>query len=334
MLRTQPKWALLAEALAIVAAIGWADYHTGWQLSLFVFYAVPILLVVWYGNRTAGLLFAVLCGLVWWWANRMDHPFTNSLGYVWASISRLIYFLFVAVGGAALRLQQEASRTRIEGLERTRKLEEEIVRASEHEQRRIGQDLHDGLCQELAAIGCVAAGLRQDLAARAAPESATAAEVEKLLQEAVVQTRNLARGIFPVQMDGEGLAAALEELVANTKRQPSVEVLCQARGEVALGDPNVAMHLYRIAQEALNNAVKHAHARHIVVRLRRADEWLELTITDDGTGLPPASASPTGMGLTNMRYRARLIGGHLEIGAGPGGGTCVSCAVRIGRPKT
>jgi signal transduction histidine kinase len=192
---------------------------------------------------------------------------------------------------------------------------------------RIGQDLHDGLCQNLVAIDCAAACLRADLEAKDLPEAATAEAIQKLLREAVVEARDLARGIFPVQMDAEGLQAALAELVAKTNRSPQVTVTLQILGEVGVEDPQVGMHLYRIAQQALNNALTHAQARQIDIRLCREGERLTLTINDDGRGFAQSASPSRGMGLRTMQYRARLIGGALTVTSTPEAGTEVRCLI-------
>ncbi len=159
-------------------------------------------------------------------------------------------------------------------------LEGEIARISEHEQRRIGQDLHDGICQVLAAIRCGTCSIRDDLHSKGLPEATATSEAASMLGEAIVEVRNLARGIFPFETEGE----------------------------VKVSPPEVAMHLYRIAEEALSNAVKHGRARRIVVKISHIEPMLTLTVTDDGRGFAEPQTCLDGMGLSTMRYRAQLIG--------------------------
>jgi signal transduction histidine kinase len=326
-LRTQPKALLFTEALVLIGVLGFIDYVTTWELSLFVFYAVPILLVAWYADRRLALIFAFGCALAWWLANLSSHPYKTSSAYLWATINRLAYFVFVAIGGTAMKNERETIRARLEAMERTRELEREIVRVSEHEQRRIGQDLHDGLCQRLAAIGCAAACLKDDLAEKSLPEADAANLIQKQLKEAVVEARDLARGIFPVQMDEEGFPSALEELVTTTNRLRQSSVELEVRGEMKIADPQVGMHLYRIAQEALSNAAKHACASHVTITLSRDERLLTMTIADDGNGLANANAPSRGIGLQTMSYRARSMGGKLEVEANPSGGTLIRCSI-------
>jgi signal transduction histidine kinase len=315
---------VVAGALVLVALIGWLDHITGWQFSLFVFYAIPILLVVWHTGTICGLAVSILCAGVWYWANADSQPWPTDLGYLWATATRLIYFSFVAIGGRALKAQQAASQARIEALERERELKEEIVRVSEYERQRFGQDLHDGLCQELAAISLATISLAEELQAEGSPQAGAAQEVQRLLKTSVIHARNLARGIFPVQMDETGLAVALEELVATTNRLFPSRVSFESHGDTVIRDPGVAMHFYRIAQEALGNAMKHGGADVIRIVLTASDDGLTLTVTDDGKGWEPDEATP-GMGLRTMTYRAQAIGATLEISRGPEGGTVVSC---------
>jgi signal transduction histidine kinase len=319
-------------AVLLVAFIGVLDYITGYDVSLFVFYGLPIMLVVWYVDCKPAMLIALLSALVWWWADiKSGHPYITDWMQVWNSSVRLVFFVFVAFGGAAMKGQRDAVANELEAVNRARQLEREIVAAGEREQLRIGQDLHDGLCQYLAAIGCAATSLKMDLDARFLPEAASAAEIEELLKDAVVQARNISRGIAPVHMDETGLPSALEELSAAINRHPEIECILECNADSVMLDTEKATHLFRIAQEAMNNAVKHAQARCIHLSLVSADAATELRIADDGVGFSVATdhAQPTGgMGLKTMRYRARLIGADLQFSTGENGGTVITCRLR------
>jgi signal transduction histidine kinase len=283
------------------------------------------MLAVWYGDRSTAIFVAVLSALVWWWADvKAGHPYFTNWGQVWETVVRLSFFLFVAAGGTAMKTQKDAIKSRMQALERAGELEREIVRVSEAEQQRIGRDLHDGLCQYLAAVGCAASELKEDLRAKSLPEAAEAEEIQNLLRGAVTQTRDLARGIFPVQMDESGLAGALAELAGNTTRHTQTAVRFESADGMVIHDRDRSMHLYRIAQEALHNAIRHGGARHVTIRLDGDESRPRLTITDDGTGFPNAGAI-CGMGLKTMGYRANLIGARIQKGNQPGGGAFVSC---------
>ena len=325
----QPRWLILAEMMSLTAAVGIADYLTAWEVSLFAFYGVPIFGAAWLSSRRAGFGIALLSGIVWFAANLNDHPYLTREGYAWAAINRLFYFGFVAAGSAAMRHQREESLARIAALTRARDLELEIVRAGEREQIRIGQELHDGVCQNLAAIDCATECLREELETARLPQSAMAGKIQQYLKETIVEARNLARGIFPIQVESDGLASALNELAtkANFIREGAVQFECS--GDVSIADPQMALHLYRIAQEAMSNAARHANATRTILRLSQSGPLLTLAISDNGDGFDVASNATEGIGLRTMQYRAQLIGATLSMTSQPGRGTTVECVLPL-----
>lgn len=327
----QPKPFIFLESLLLAIFIGWLDYITDWELSLFIFYGFPIFLVTWVGSRNVGILFAVVSALIWHLANSPTQPYRTTQGYVLATLNRLGYFVFVALGADAMRKHREEVQARIEAMTRARRLEQEIVRVSEREQIRIGQDLHDGLCQDLAAIDCAAACLKADLDAQANPTASMASTIQEMLKSAVSEARDIARGMFPVQMDAGGLAAALSEIVARTNQLRQTSASLSLHGEVRIDDPEVGMHLYRIGQEALSNAVRHAQAQHVSIVLRQEGPRFSMTIADDGFGFASEEGGSEGMGLRTMRYRAQLIGGEFEVTSESSGGTIVRCTVEFAK---
>ncbi len=313
--------------MLLMCTIGWIDYRTGYGISMFLFYGGPIMLTVWYCDRSSAVLMALLSAIVWWWADwQTGHPYISDWLQAYETCMRLCFFLSVVMGGSAMKTKNDAVEAQLETVNRLRQLEREIVAASEVEQQRIGCDLHDGLCQFLAGIGCAATSLKDDLQSHFASEAEAAAEIEELLRDAVMQARNVARGLAPVHVDEAGLVAAIEELAANTSRMMSID--CEFHGDDAFPEPTreVATHLYRIAQEALNNAVKHAHATEINISLKFAEN-LELSIEDNGVGLPADAEHSGGMGLKTMNYRARSIGGELHVQSELEKGTAVTCIV-------
>jgi signal transduction histidine kinase len=325
----QSKALVTSECLLLVLIVGYADYVTTWQWTMSIFYAGPILLAAFHGPRRSAVILALLCTFTWYVANINQHPHLSDRAYCWVGFNRMAYFLFVAIGGTAMKNQRDDARARIEAMTRARALEQEIVRIAEGEQMRIGQDLHDGLCQNLAAIDCAAACLRSDLESRAVPEAAAAAQIQKLLQEAIVEARNLARGISPVHMDAENLPAALEELVVSANRSSQATVSYAMNGQVTIGDTQTATHLYRIAQEALRNAMRHSGASEVAVELSEAGTQYTLSITDNGRGLHGSPVPSKSMGLGTIRYRARLLGANCEIQNQPTGGTIVRCSLPL-----
>jgi len=315
--------------------IGWLDHLSGWELSLFIFYAAPIAIAVWKLGDRGGLVAAILSSVVWLCANESSRPYETTIGYLWAMVSRFFYFGVVIFAVSIVRSKQKADAEHIRMLEEQRLLELEIIGVSEHEQQRIGQDLHDGICQQLAAIGCAARVLSDDLQAKNAPEARDAALIEKSIQQAVIEARNLARGIFPVHVDRSGLADALTELCSTMTRLTSIPVELTECVEVHIYSPDVSKHLYRIAQESIANALRHSEATKITLSLKLIDEILELRVEDNGKGLPTGQMTrDEGMGMRTMRYRARSMGTTLETGIRPEGGTFVVCRLKPHRYLT
>src|SRR5439155_11926904 len=166
--------------------------------------------------------------------------------------------------------------------------------------------------------------LEEKLIAAGVSEASEAREIAELLRRANVEARNVARGLHPVELEVGGLAAALSELAFNVQSLFNVGCRFDCQSPVALADNSKAVHVYRIAQEAVNNALKHARAKHIGITLSQTNGRVALTVNDDGVGLPAEAAQRAGMGLNIMAYRARMIGGSLEVQRGGRGGTVVS----------
>ena len=215
-----------------------------------------------------------------------------------------------------------------------KRLERELLQISELEQRRIGQDLHDGICQELAGIEIMSQVLVEKLGAKARAHAANAAEIARLVRAAISHTRDLARGLSPVVVESEGLMSALEELAAGTEKIFRVKCAFRCPAPVPVHDNAVATHLYRIAQEAVSNALKHGKASAIEIGLVQTPDRIHLRVTDNGCGLPVESPRRGGMGLRIMQYRAGMIGGSLAVRKDAGGGATVVCTAVIPPEKT
>jgi len=323
----QPTWLVLLAAVVLVALIGWLDHVSNWEWSCFAPYAVPIVLVTWQAGRAYGFSLAFLCAATYWLADHGSNPYQTRWGFALAVAGWWFYFSVLVVAVTALKTRRELDRVRIETLERTQALERQIPLTTEREQQRIGRDLHDSLGPQLAAIRYAATFLANEMRQRGAPEALQAEQLCRLASEAGTLTRDLARGIFPVQMDGAGLAAALKELAGTTSRLTGLTVSYVESGDIIVGDPQAGMHLYRIAQEAVTNATRHGHPRNITLGWSRVPEGWRLTVADDGIGLPPIPSATPGMGLDSMRYRARVLGGLLTIESQPGEGTIVTCTL-------
>jgi PAS domain S-box-containing protein len=221
--------------------------------------------------------------------------------------------------GAIARIRAEAEQHR---------LERQILEISDREQARIGQDIHDGLCQQLVSLAFDANSLGRHLSGQEHPEAGVALRLADLLDQAITESRQLSRGLFPIRLEGEGLAPALEELAKTTRDRFRVRCRLITQEPVRIENGTVATHLYRIAQEAITNAVKHSQAKVISMSLRARAGQLELKVEDNGTGFAPGAATTAaGMGLHIMDYRARSIGGTLRVTPRSRRGTLVSCCV-------
>jgi signal transduction histidine kinase len=208
-------------------------------------------------------------------------------------------------------------------VEQRRRLEVELLAAVESERQRIGQDLHDDLCQRLGAIALLIGSLAKEVSVLDEKLGGRLQKIPSLVTETIRSCRNLARGLHPVTLASAGLPAALEELAT---RVPADVNFHWPRSERIDFEPMLALHLYRIAEEAVANAVKHAGANSITIGLAILDGRPVLEIADDGKGIGEKPKTE-GMGLRNMQYRASVIGGELTVEARKGGGTCVRCTL-------
>src|SRR5580704_7823525 len=211
-------------------------------------------------------------------------------------------------------------------------LEKTILEVSGREQRRIGQDLHDGLGQHLTGIAFMSKVQEQKLMEKGMPEAGDAAKIVNLVNEAINKTRELARGLLPVVSDAQGLMSALRQWAGEVEDLFAVNCRFQCFTPVLIHDDAVATHLYYVAREAVNNAIKHGQARQIVIRLAADHRQGTLTIQDDGYGISSTVPGNKGMGLHLMDYRARMVGGSLEIQRVPTGGTIVTCLFPVMPP--
>ncbi len=211
-----------------------------------------------------------------------------------------------------------------------RGLEEELLNISSREQRHIGQDLHDGLCQQLIGVEFRNSVLVQQLQNIPAAQ-VEAAKIGESIRDVTRQARSLARGLSPVQIETNGLMSALQNLTANTAKLFCLACSFECPRPVLIENPTMATHLYRIAQEATGNAIKHAQAKSIVVSLKQSDGELTLTIKDNGRGFSRGSSAIEGMGLRIMEYRADMIGAMLRVDSTVGKGTTVACRLKVGQ---
>ena len=327
-------------SLALVAIIGLVDYLTGYAIIFSAFYLIPVALATWFvctGFGIAISVLAVVVSLVGDYAAGANYssifvPLWNGL------IELTVYFVVVQALTSLRRLNNELEervRRRTVALtnemqERAR-LEKEILEISEREQRRIGRDLHDSVCQHWAATAMAGQVLSEKLASKSSPETADAKEIVRLAETGITLTRNLAHGISPVEMETEGLVTALREFVANISKIFKIVCVIDCESPPTIGDAAAATHLYRIAQEAVNNAIRHGKPGQIVMSLSNQKGRVELTIEDDGAGLPDDWQKRRGLGTRIMAHRAAMMGGTFSIEPNPTGGTFVKCSIPVSR---
>ncbi len=210
-----------------------------------------------------------------------------------------------------------------------KQLEQDLLHVIEMEQKRIGQDLHDSLGQQLLAVSFLCNVLKKKLAAGTMPDPSEAAHIEDLLSEAKTNVRNLTRGLYAGDLESRGLGACLKDMTEHMSEMAAVACIFEGDDTLVLKDRSKSENLFRMAQEALNNAVKHSRSKRIVVSLKKEGQRVRLSVRDDGTGFAYGEAKNKGLGLRSMRYRATAIGGTFDIASDPKIGTVVHCSVTI-----
>jgi len=210
-----------------------------------------------------------------------------------------------------------------------RRLEYELLEITEKERRRIGLDLHDDLGQQLSGLALMTKGLELKLAKRHAPETPDAARVHNLVQQAMTHARDLAHDLAALDLKGDDLPAAFDGLAKHAADLFKISCQFETKGSLPALEPNIASQLYKIAQEAVTNAIKHAKASHVGISLANGSDAIVLTVHNDGLPFPNLKGSSTGMGLRIMNYRANLIGASLEINGANPHGTRVICTVPL-----
>lgn len=315
-----PRATILAGILLLfVAAV--VDWVIEPQIGTSVVYLLPIALVTWRASRWAGQGMALACGFTWLVIELLtDKSYTSVLIPCWNAIMRTTFFCLVSG-----LLAEVLERKRVE--QSLRESERRIAEASDREQRRIGEDLHDGLCQQLVGAAFAARKLAARLSDLSLPETKDAGEIAELLGQSIAQARDAARGLYLVELEADGLISALEELAAQTQSRHGITCQFSNNLSAPISEETVVTTLFRIAQEAVNNAVKHAEASLVAIRLAADGEEIRLEIEDNGKGLPQGYEDRGGIGLQIMNYRAQMIGGALDVGPGSRGGVRVTCTL-------
>lgn len=350
------------EALCLVAALVLVCHkifgapelavHGYYPASLAVF---PF--IIWgalrFGPWGASLVTLIVCGLAIWGTTQgtgpfvVDQPVDSLVRWCAFAIVVAVTGLLLAASVAEQRRAQADLKSSHDGLEQRvkertqdiaainadlrremaarRRLETALIRVSEEQQQAIGRELHDGLGQHLTGLALFSATLQQKLHERTQPEAEAARQIVDLINQATAMTRSVARGLYPAALEVGGLPAALEQLAEHTRSLQGMACSFRCGADVQVRDPLVAINLYRVAQEAVNNAVKYSQASHLRIDLTRVEDRHRLCISDDGIGADPARIwQGQGLGMHSMRYRASLLGGTFAIEKNAHRGTTVA----------
>src|SRR6266487_3901834 len=329
------RGALIAACLLLVAVVGYIDYVTGYERPLLLFYLLPISLAVWFGSLPFGLGVAVIAIVAWMWSDLAAG--IPALGFWNVGMALISFALFAGMLSKLRTLVRELDKRVLErtaALQREvaerQRLDRDIAQVADRERHRLGQELHDSLGQHLTGTALAAQVLKEKLALRSASETAEAEKVVRYVEQGIDLTRNLARGFFSPELDADGLTVALQGLAENITERFGID--CVFEGEedsLRIHDSAIATQLYRIAQEAVMNSIKHAAAQRITIRLTMGLSELSLTISDDGIGFPEKLPGSDGLGLRLMRHGASLAGASFDVRRISQRGTIVTCRLNL-----
>jgi signal transduction histidine kinase len=327
------RWAIGLVCPLLIVLVGYGDYLEGSENSMLLLYLVPIAIATWYDGIALGITMSALsvgADFVSDTMARLAQP------GIWNVASSFLYYVVFAVllsrwhsllNDMHRRVEQRTADLQREIVAR-KALEQKIAEVTEHERRRLGRELHDGLCQHLTGTTLRAQTVVTQLQSGQKVTLENARKVVTLVDRGIEIARDIARGLFSSELEGEGLISALDGLAKTTCRERDVD--CRFGYSAGLTmSPDKSTQLYWIAREAVNNALTHGKARHIVIRLTRENDHIELSIEDDGTGMPRPDARRRGIGLQVMEQRANLAGGRLRIERIDSGGVAIRCILSL-----
>lgn len=317
----------------LIALISYGDYLEGDENSMLLLYLIPIALATWYNGMTTGVAMAVLSVVADLFSDaRAKVPMPGWWGVASSCLYFLVFIFLLSRCHGLLENMQRRVEKRTADLEReivARKgLERKIAEAGDHERRRLGRELHDSLCQHLTGTALQAQMVVTELQVRNDPTLATAQRVVSLVNEGTHIARDIARGLFSLELEGDGLTYALDALAKTTSAQYGIDCSfdhdVEARMSLERGT-----QLYWIAREAVSNAVTHAKPTCIAIRLSGSGGNVELSVEDDGSGILTPDVSSNGIGLQVMAQRAELAGGHLAVERSVYGGAAIRCNLSL-----
>jgi signal transduction histidine kinase len=332
VLAARSKMEIWIACLLLSSLISYTEYMDHLRLSLVLFYIVPISITAWFVGYRGAFTLVIAIMPIWLFSIVMKGDRDRAITIF--SLNRFIFFAFFGFCVARLKDLQDNLETLAEkrslaltgeAAERER-LEREMLDISEREQRRIGQDLHDGLCQQLTGTAMLSHVHAKKLSGD--QEAASAKKITDQIEQAITLARSVAKGLSPVETGSDGLMQAFEEFSLTTSELFEVSCRFECDLPVLIETPDRAGHLFRIAQEAVSNAIKHGKATEIRISLKHTETGLELSIADNGSGFAEGlRLRSEGMGLRTMSMRSRLIGGEFIINKSNLGGAEVSCFI-------
>jgi len=314
----------------LVAFIGWLDYITGFENSLLIVYVAPIAIGAWFLGFWFGIAIAVSCVIATVLADLAGGlPRIVIWNCVTAFVAYLIFIFLLRrwhslLSEMHLRVKERTADLQRE-LARRQQLEKEIAIVAEEERNRVGRELHDSLGQHLTGTGLLAQTIANQLEKDNNASRRTARKVVNLIDRGIELTREIARGLYSSELDGDGLFSALESL-SRSASDGRVKVEFEHSGKPP-HSTELATQLYWVAREAVTNALKHAEPRNVRIQLQTTDDYLRLKVEDDGSGLRQ-DAMRDGIGLKVMAKRAELAGGTLRVEEAAQG-TIVHCEIPL-----
>jgi signal transduction histidine kinase len=299
------------------------DWLTGPELGLTLFYLGPVAWMAWRLGVGVGLLAAGLAAVGWLSADLGTQThYQVALAPYWNMSVRAGVFSIVVLLIEAVRRRKVAEAALQGVLAKERDLERQLLQAGEAERQRFGLELHDGLGQQLVSIHLALS----DLTRRAEPPSAEAVrELEAMVQATLKEVRRVAHGLYPAALEQNGLVMALEDLVLRVRSKREWECTFEGDPDLQVADSLAAVNLYRIAQEAMSNALKHSRGNRLYIGVLKWQGGLRLVVRDNGLGMPEGARAPGGLGLKGMHYRAQLIGAQLTASRPAEGGLEWEC---------